>query len=593
MSINNIRNFCIIAHIDHGKSTLADRFLELTGVIPKREMKEQVLDNMDLERERGITIKSKAVTMKYEFNSSTFILNLIDTPGHVDFNYEVSRSLDASDGVILLVDATQGVQAQTLSNIKSAQKRELALIPVINKIDSSLADIKGTAQELTHLLEIKPEEILHISAKQGQGVREVLSSVISKVPPPQGDILKVFQAFVFDSIYDKYRGVVAYVRLFDGEIKKEDEIKFLNTGKISRVLEVGMFRPKLEPTESLTAGEIGYIVTDLKDISNCRAGDTITLRNSQVDAIIDYREPKSMVWSSFYPQNPDEFLELGEALARLRLNDASLKFQPCYLRSLGRGLKCGFLGTLHMDITKERLKREYDLDVILTSPSVAYKVKTKDERLININSATDFPDGYKEIKEPWAELKIITPVSYLGNIMKEILSKRGEYKNIEYLKKDEATLTYEIPLAEIIEGFYDKLKSISEGYASMSYDLIGSRIGDLERLDILVAGEKREEFSKIIPRDRVEQEGKHLVDKLVKLIPRHLFKISIQASVDDRIIRRGDIPALKKDVTAKLYGGDVTRKMKLRAKQKRGKKKMRKFGEVNIPSQVYIEMVKA
>lgn len=580
MDLNNIRNFCIIAHIDHGKSTLADRMLEMTGTVEKARMKPQMLDTMDLERERGITIKLQPVTMSYQDH----ILNLIDTPGHVDFSYEVSRSLAAVEGAVLLVDASKGIQAQTLANLHTAQDHNLKIIPVINKIDLPNAQVGETKEELAALLSIDQKQIILASAKTGEGVEEILRRIISGIPSPVGNKAGEFKALIFDSVFDDYRGAIAYVRVFDGALKRGEKIKFLATEKIEEASEVGEFKLKYDPKSVLEAGEIGYIVTGAKDISEIRVGDTIVADSpAVVSPIAGFKIPKPFVFASFFVQGSEPLL-LRKSLEKLSLNDSSLSFVPESSTSFGQGFKCGFLGLLHLEIVKERLEREYNLDLIVTQPQVAYE--------------TYFEHSQTKYREPWVRLEIITPGQYLGPIMELAQARRGIYQDTRYLSRhenaslDRVILEYEIPLSEIIVDFYDKLKSLSQGYASQNYELLNYREGDLVKMDCLIAGDKVEEFSRIVPRSRVQAEGQAFVKKLKELIPRQMFEVSLQAAIGGKIIAREDISAMKKDVTAKLYGGDVTRKNKLLKKQVKGKKKMKMLGKVEIPDNVFIEILK-
>ncbi len=632
---NNIRNFCIIAHIDHGKSTLADRFLELTKTVEDRKMKEQLLDQMDLERERGITIKLQPVRMIYNvkmsnktseiqypiFNSDTqnesskpisqrYILNLIDTPGHVDFSYEVSRSLAAMEGAILLVDATKGIQAQTLANLYLALEQDLVIIPAVNKIDLKNAMVEKVTAEIAELLGVGEEEIIKISAKQGTNIEKVLEAIIEKVPPPQTDFKKPLRALVFDSVYDSYKGIIAYVRIIDGQIKPFEKIKMMAAKSETETLEVGIFNPKLEKTDLLKAGEIGYIATGLKEINKCRVGDTITnlfssrefplcKRRSEgflekIIPLAGYKEIKPMVFASVYPTEGGDYLELRAALEKLKLNDASLSFEPESSPALGRGFKCGFLGMLHLEIITERLSREYNLDLIVTTPSVKYKIIKSNGEKQSIFSPADLPDPslIEKIQEPWVKLEIITPKEYLGQVMNFTENYRAEYQNTGYLTSDRTILTYEIPLSDIIVDFHDGLKSVSSGFASLNYELIGYRAGNLIRLDILVAEEKMSAFSRIVPEKDAYSIGRKTAERLKDLIPRQNFAIAIQAAIGGKIIARETIQPFRKDVTAKLYGGDVTRKRKLLEKQKKGKKRMRSFGKVEIPQEAFVAVLK-
>jgi len=590
---SHIRNFVIIAHIDHGKSTLADRMLEITGTVSHEKLKPQMLDTMELERERGITIKLQPVTMLYKVNSNqlsvismdtdnrlpiTYTLNLIDTPGHVDFSYEVSRSLAAVEGAVLLVDATKGIQAQTLANLHIAQEHHLKIIPAINKIDLPGARIEETKGEIAKLLNIDENQILLVSAKTGGGVENLLNEVIRRIPSSKGDRADDFKALIFDSVYDEFRGAIAYVRVFDGEVKKGDKIKFLATDNIETATEVGSFRLKYEPSEFLKAGEIGYIVTGERELAKIKVGDTITHESPvPVSPISGFKIPKSFVFASFYVQGGDPSL-LRKSLEKLSLNDSSLNFTPESSKSFGQGFRCGFLGLLHLEIVKERLEREYGLNLIVTQPQVEYR-KTDD--------GGRKTEGYEE---PWVKLEIITPQEYVGPVMELAQARRAIYKDTKYLG-DRTILEYEAPLSEIIVDFYDKLKSVSSGYASQNYEFIGYRPGDLAKLDVLIAGDKVEEFSRIVPRERQMIEAKNLVNKLKELIPRQMFEVTLQAAVGGKILAREDIPAMRKDVIAKLYGGDRTRKDKLLKKQAIGKKKMKQLGKVTIPDDVFLKML--
>jgi len=567
MNQQNIRNFVIISHIDHGKSTLADRFLEVTNTVNPRKMQPQYLDRMAIERERGITIKMQPVRMIWK----DYILNLIDTPGHVDFSYEVSRSLAAVEGAILLVDATQGIQAQTLSNLEFARKENLVIIPVINKIDLPIANIEQTTREIEELLRIKREEIILTSAKTGENVEKILGRVIERIPPPR-EGGQAFRALIFDSEYDSYKGVIAYVRVFDGQVKKGEKIYLMGSGTRPEVLELGYFNPELVEGKELKSGEIGYIATGLKEIEKCRVGDTVS--KFETEPLRGYREPQSVVFASFYPVNPNDYDELKDGLRKLKLNDASLVFETESSEGLGRGFHCGFLGMLHLEIVSERLKRDYGLESVITSPSVVYK----------------FLD--KQIEEPWVKLEIIIPNKYLGLAMKLLETLRGKCGDTKYLGRDKLIIEFEAPLSEIIAGFYDKLKSITSGYGSMSYKLIGYQKGDLVKLDILLAGEKVDAFSKIVPEKKAYKEGEKITQLLKEIIPAQLFAVSIQAAIGGKIIARETKKAMRKDVTGYLYGGDVTRKKKLLEKQKRGKKRMAKFGKINLPPEVFLKVLK-
>ncbi|MBU1255458.1 translation elongation factor 4 [Patescibacteria group bacterium] len=592
MSINqqNIRNFCIISHIDHGKSTLADRFLEITGTIEQREMRKQFLDTMDLEREKGITIKLQPVRMKY----NEYVLNLIDTPGHVDFTYEVSRSLAAVEGAILLVDASQGIQAQTLANLHLAQEQNLIIIPVINKIDLSHAQVEESVKELSQLLKIDEKDILRISAKQGTNIEQVLKAVIEKIPAPKGNIKDPLRALIFDSIYDSYKGVVAFIRVVDGQVKAWDRIKMKASGKQADIIEVGVFRPQLSKTDMIQAGEVAYIATGLKELDQCRVGDTIISINAKTESLPGYKEIRPVVFASFYPAETDNHDLLKDSLAKLRLSDAALQYELESCEGLGRGFRCGFLGMLHLEIILERLKREYNLNLVVTSPSVSYQIIDKKENSFIISSPEDLPEPNQitETKEPWADLEIIAPNRYLGQVMKLLEGIRNEYKDTQYLSPERVLIKYQAPLNEIIIDFYDKLKNTTAGYASMSYEVADYRSADLVKLDILIAGEKTEAFSRIVHKQRLEKEARALVKRLKEVIPKQLFNVALQAVVGGKVIARETISAMRKDVTGYLYGGDYTRKKKLLEKQKKGKKKMKAIGKVNIPQEVFLKVLR-
>lgn len=591
--MQNIVNFIIFSHIDHGKSTLADRFLELTNTIPKEKMRSQFLDMMDLEREKGITIKMQPVRMHYTLNAKPFTLNLIDTPGHVDFNYEVSRSLTAVEGGILLVDATKGIQAQTLANLDLAKKENLVIIPAVNKIDLPHTKVEETKTEIAELLNIPKDEVFAISAKKGTNVKIILEQVIKKIPPPKGDVEKPFKALIFDSKYDSYKGVITYVRVFDGRIRAGDKIYLIQGGVESQIKEVGYFSPTLKPCQELKAGEIGYIATGIKESTKIAMGETITkLETKEISPLPGYEKPKPMVFASIYPENPDDFETLKEALNKLKLNDASLSFETETKEFLGRGFKCGFLGSLHAEIICERLKREYNLDLIISTPSVIYKIIDKKDRERLIFSASDWIDRseIKEIKEPWTKLEVITPLDYLGEILESLENLKGKYIETKYLSQQRLILTYEVPLRKIIVGFFDRLKGVSQGFASMNYEVLGYKTGDLVKLDILIGGKKEDVFSKIVDRENAFKEGKKIVLKLKEILPAQLFALPIQAAVSGKIIARTTIKAKRRDVTAPLYGGDVTRKRKLLERQKKGKKKLKERGQIHIPPNVFLEM---
>ncbi len=594
----NIRNFVIIAHIDHGKSTLADRFLELTGTVEKRKMHEQYLDTMDLERERGITIKLQPVRMNYEYKSEKYMLNLIDTPGHVDFTYEVSRSLAAVEGAILLVDASKGVQAQTLANLHLAQQQKLVLIPVINKIDLPNARTEQVKEELSYLLGIEPEEILEISAKSGMGVEQVLQRVIDKVPGPKIHDNQDLKALIFDSTFDAYKGVLAYVRVFSGSLKRALPVAAYASRAKAEVLEVGYFSPGLVQSDELGAGEIGYIATGLKDPGQIRVGDTITspnkLDSKEFQPLGGYKEPRPMVFASFFPEDGEEYDMLKDALSKLKLTDASLIYEPEASAGLGRGFRVGFLGMLHVEIISERLRREFNLNLIISTPSVEYAVTLKNGKEEFIRSAAMLPDPVyvESIAEPIVALEILTPVSFLGSVMELVATYRNTYQVTEYIGKETAILKYDIPLSEIVTDFYDRLKSVSSGYASMSYEPKGLQKGDLIRLDILIATDLVEPFSRIVPREKAYYEGRAMTAKLKELIPQQMFEVSIQAAIGGKIIAAESIRAHRKDVTQHMYGGDITRRQKLWKKQKEGKARMKEIGRVNLPQDVFLKMLK-
>ncbi|MBU1039225.1 translation elongation factor 4 [Patescibacteria group bacterium] len=587
-----IRNFCIIAHIDHGKSTLADRFLEITKTVNSREMKNQLLDQMDLERERGITIKLQPVSMQWQGH----YLNLIDTPGHVDFSYEVSRSLQAVEGAILLVDATQGIQAQTLANFELAKEQGLTIIPVINKLDLPAADPDKVAAELADLLQIEPSEVLRVSAKEGSGVAEVLNEVIKKVPSPKFNLQTTGRALIFDSRYDDFRGVVASVRLTDGQIKTGDKYWLLGSQDNGEILETGVYSPKYNKTKDLVAGQIGYIVTGLKDIRQVRVGDTLAV-SKQAQPLPGYVEVKPMVYAGLYPGAGENPSKLREALEKLKLNDASLMYEGEHSPALGYGFRCGFLGLLHLDVTRERLQREYDLAVIITTPSVAYEVVTNKNETFIVRGALDLParENIKSIKEPMVRVDMVTPSEYIGNLMGVAQDFRGLYLTTDYLggqhNQARAVLRYEMPLSAILVDFYDQIKGVSAGYASLNYEFLEYRDCDIKRLDILVADEVVEALATIVYTDEAYRRARTIVGKLKDLLPRQMFEVKIQAAFGAKVLASERIPAMRKDVTAKLYGGDVTRKRKLLEKQKAGKKRMRLQGKVAIPSKAYLALI--
>ena len=592
----NIRNFCIIAHIDHGKSTLADRLLEITHTVAAREMKDQLLDQMDLERERGITIKLQPVRMDYIYQGRPYILNLIDTPGHVDFSYEVSRSLACCEGAILVVDSTQGIEAQTLANAHLALEHKLKLIPVVNKIDLPNSDREKTAEELRAAFGFKREEILFASGKTGEGVEAILAAVIERVPTPKGTSDGPLRALIFDSTYDIHRGVVTYMRIIDGSLRSGQHLYLLG-GKIqAESLEVGYFKPKMLKTNELHSGEVGYIVTGLRDVNKARVGDTVTTadKKTAVQPLPGYQHVKPMVYASIFPTSGDDYPLLRDAMQKLKLNDASLEFEPESIPSIGFGFRTGFLGLLHMDIVQERLTREYNLDLVLTAPSVAYQLIATNGERRTIHNPSQFPDPstLQSIEEPWVAVIILSPSAYIGPILELVTQRRGLSKDIKYLGSDRVEMSFEAPLSSIIVDFYDKLKSISSGYASLNYELLEFRPGELVKVDILVAGEKVDALSIIMHRSVAESEGRLLVSRLKDLIPRQQFEIAIQAAIGGKVIARETISALRKDVTGYLYGGDVTRKMKLLSKQKKGKKRMKKIGKVDIPQEAFMAVLK-
>ena len=592
-----IRNFSIIAHIDHGKSTLADRLIEMTGVLSKREMEEQVLDNMDIERERGITIKSQAVRMKYKAkDGNTYELNLIDTPGHVDFNYEVSRSLAACDGAILVVDASQGVEAQTLANVYLALDNNLEILPVINKVDLPNARPDEVKNEIEDIIGIPAQDAPCISAKTGLNVDEVLERIVTDIPAPTGDENEPLQALIFDSIYDNYQGAIAYCRIKNGTVKVGDKIRLMASGKTFTVTEVGYFEPgSYSPAESLTAGEVGYIAASIKSLSDIRVGDTITVDERPAEKPLSgYKKVNPMVYCGLYPVDGSDYENLKVALEKLQLNDAALEYEPETSAALGFGFRCGFLGLLHLEIIEERLDREFDLSLITTSPSVIYKVYKTDGTMVEIYNPADLPpaDEISRIEEPFVQAEILTPKEFVGNIMEICQNRRGIYIDMKYLDTTRVTLIYELPLNEIIYDFFDKLKSKTKGYASFDYEIKEYRPSTLVKLDILVNGENVDALSFIVHKDSAYERGKKMIEKLKEVIPRQLFTIPLQAAIGGKIIARETISAMRKDVLAKCYGGDVTRKKKLLEKQKRGKKKMREIGNVEIPQEAFLSVLK-
>ena len=596
MDQQHIRNFCIIAHIDHGKSTLADRLLERTGTISAREMKEQVLDSMDLEREKGVTIKASAVRMIYQAeDGQEYELNLIDTPGHVDFTYEVSRALAACEGAILVVDAAQGIQAQTLANLYLALDQDLEIVSVINKIDLDMAYPDEVALAMEELIGVAADEVIRTSAKEGIGSQEVLEAIVERIPPPSGQREQPLRALIFDSHYDTYKGVVAYVRLMDGELAQGQQLMLMSNEKVIEPLEVGSFRPGMVPVEGLTAGQVGYIATGLKDVRDCSVGDTVTSAHDPAEATLPgYRPAKPMVFAGLYPVEPEDYGLLKDALEKLRLNDASLIYQPETSQALNLGFRCGFLGLFHMEIVQERLEREYDLELLTTAPSVEYHVITRQGGTVIVKGAADLPAEREiaEIQEPWMDIQIWTPVEYIGPIMELVTKRRGEVVRVEYLDQQRLVLAYKVPLAELIVDFYDRLKSITRGYASLDYAFAEYRPGDLVKLDILVNEEPVDALSLIVHRDKAYAIGNALTKRLKEVIPRQLFAVPLQASIGNRVIARETVKALRKNVTAKCYGGDVTRKRKLLQRQREGKKRLKRIGNVEIPQEAFMAVLK-
>ncbi|HIK35251.1 MULTISPECIES: translation elongation factor 4 [unclassified Thermosynechococcus] len=594
--VSHIRNFSIIAHIDHGKSTLADRLLQFTGTVDPREMKEQFLDNMELERERGITIKLQAARMTYTSrDGETYILNLIDTPGHVDFSYEVSRSLAACEGALLVVDASQGVEAQTLANVYLALEHNLEIIPVLNKIDLPGAEPDRVKAEIEEIIGLDCSQAVLASAKEGIGIEEILESIVHLVPPPRDTVDQPLRALIFDSYYDAYRGVIVYFRVMDGVVRKGDRIRLMASAKEYEIDELGVLAPNQKPVDSLHAGEVGYLAAAIKAVGDARVGDTITLaQNPAKEPLPGYTEAKPMVFCGLFPTDADQFEDLREALEKLKLNDASLHYEPETSSAMGFGFRCGFLGLLHMEIIQERLEREYNLDLIITAPSVVYRVTTIKGEVLTIDNPSLLPEPqYREkIEEPYVQLEMITPETYVGTLMELAQSRRGIFKDMRYLTQGRTTLVYEMPLAEIVTDFFDEMKSRSRGYASMEYHLIGYRPNDLVKLDILINNDPVDSLAAIVHRDKAYYVGRALVSKLKDLIPRHQFKIPIQAAIGSRVIASESIPALRKDVLAKCYGGDVTRKRKLLEKQKAGKKRMKAIGRVDVPQEAFMAVLR-
>lgn len=593
--MENIRNFCIIAHIDHGKSTLADRLLQTTNTISARELQEQTLDNMDLERERGITIKSHAIQMDYVHEGKAYVLNLIDTPGHVDFSYEVSRSIAACEGALLIVDATQGIQAQTISNLYLALEHDLEIIPVLNKMDLDSAMAEEVTDQIVELIGCRPEDVIPASGKTGLGVDDILSAVIERVPAPEGDPDAPLQAMIFDSVYNSFRGVIAYYRVMNGVMKKGSRVKFFNTGKQYEADEVGILKMDLVPRNEVRAGNVGYIISGIKSAANIKVGDTITnVDRPCAEAVKGFEDVKPMVFAGIYPVDTEDYEELRTSLEKLQLNDASLVFEPESSAALGFGFRCGFLGMLHMEIVQERLEREFDMTVITTVPNVSYICFTKKGEKMIINNPSDLPDPsmIDHVEEPYIKAQIITKADFIGPVMSLCIDKRGELKNQVYLSSDRVELSFEIPLGEIVFDFYDKLKTISKGYASFDYFPIGHKESNLIKLDIMLNGDQVDALSALIHRDNAFNLGKKICLKLRELIPRQQFEIAIQAAIGTKVIARETVRALRKDVTAKCYGGDITRKRKLLEKQKKGKKRMRQVGNVEVPQEAFLTVLK-
>ncbi len=593
--MENIRNFCIIAHIDHGKSTLADRLMEYTGALSQREMREQFLDTLDLERERGITIKLTPVRLEYQArDGKKYILNLIDTPGHVDFSYEVSRSLAACDGALLVIDASQGIEAQTLANVYQAMDQDLEIIGVLNKIDLPNAEPERVMDEIGDILGLDPADILLVSAKLGTGIPEVLESIVAKFPAPKGDAGHPLQALIFDSFFDAYRGGISYIRVFEGRVKKGDIIRMMWSGKEFEVSEVGIFNPRMKAVEELSAGEVGYLAAGMKNVLDTRVGETITLaRNPAAEPLPGYRQSKPVVYCGLYPVENSDFEKLRDALEKLRMNDASLHFEPETSEALGFGFRCGFLGLLHMEIVNQRLEREYDLELIVTAPSVVYKVHLENGEVREVDNPAHWPKvaETREVREPYVKSTIMVPDEFIGSIMELCQEKRGTFKNMEYLSPHRVMLVYELPLSEIIYDFFDALKSRTKGYASFDYEVIGDFPSELVKLDILLNNEPVDALSYIVHKDKAYTRARAVVEKLRKIIPRQMYEVAIQASIGSRIIARESVKARRKDVLAKCYGGDITRKKKLLEKQKEGKKRMKQIGRVEVPKETFISVL--
>lgn len=593
MKKENIRNFCIIAHIDHGKSTLADRIMEQTGAVSKRELKDQLLDSMELERERGITIKLNSTELLYKKNKEEYLLHLIDTPGHVDFSYEVSRSLAACEGAILVVDAAQGIEAQTLANLYLALENELTIIPIINKIDLPNADIEKVTKEIINTFGFKKEDIILTSAKTGTGIEELLDAIVERIPAPKGNDNEKLQALIFDSVYESYRGAIIWTRIVNGKVKVGDKIKMISTGSEYEVVELGKHNPKERKVDVLSAGEVGYLCASIKSVSDIKVGDTITLAKNPGKLLPGYKPMKPMVFCGLYPIESNKYTDLRDALDKLKLNDAALSFEPETSTALGFGFRCGFLGMLHMDVTEERIEREFKVDIIATSPSVVYEVTKTNEEEILVDNPNKMPERQKikEIREPYIKTNIFVPSEFIGPVMELCQNKRGSYINMDYINETRVNIHYEIPLSEVVYDFFDKLKSFTKGYASFDYEIIGYKPSNLVKMDILINKEEVDALSTITHKDFAYQRGKVIVENLKKLIPRQLFEVPVQAVIGTKAIARSDIKAMKKNVLAKCYGGDVSRKRKLLEKQKEGKKRMKRVGNVEIPQEAFLSVL--